>query len=75
MLTTKQRTTVNYLNPTPQAHTFASRTKPSHRPKLAKECACANAQPTDNKSHREKGQQITGVLRNGGRSASYETFH
>ncbi len=29
----------NY-NPNAQAHTFANHTKPTHRPKFAKECAC-----------------------------------
>ena len=42
---------------------------------LQKSVLLATAQPTDNQSDREKGQQITGVLRNGGRSASYETFY
>ncbi|MGI6049007.1 MAG: hypothetical protein ACOYEG_13545 [Petrimonas sp.] len=45
---------------------------PTNKPKLAKECAFANAQPTDNKSDREKGKQITRYWRNGGRTASIE---
>lgn len=40
---------------------------PTNKPKLAKECAFANAQPTDNKSDREKGKQITRYWRNGGK--------
>lgn len=39
---------------------------------LLEECAFANAQPTDNKSDREKGKQITRYWRNGGRTASIE---
>lgn len=39
---------------------------------LQKSVLFANAQPTDNKSDREKGQQITRYWRNGGRTASIE---
>lgn len=39
---------------------------------LQKIVLSANAQPTDNKSDREKGQQITRYWRNGGRTASIE---
>ena len=38
---------------------------------LQKSVLFANAQPTDNKSNREKGQQITAVWQNGGFSAKF----
>lgn len=51
-----------------QAHTFASRTKPTHKPKLAKKCAFCQ-RSTD----REKGQQITAVWQNGSSSGKFNS--
>ena len=54
-----------------QAHTFASRTSLHTKPSLQKSVLFANAQPTDNISDRQKGQQITAVWQNGGFSAKF----
>jgi len=94
---------LNHYETTQQSHTFASRYKPPHRPKLAKECArptqdriskyffqrfkknktpytqaltmqTADKYKKDNWTTEKKHMPITAVWRNGGFSASYDSF-
>jgi hypothetical protein len=53
--------------PTLRSHTHLQATKPTHRPKLAKEYACPTAQTqrlgTDEKRPKKKGERITRITR------------
>ncbi len=60
----------HHSNPT-HKHTHLQAAQSQHTDQsLQKSVLFANAQPTDNQSDREKGQQITRYWRNGGRMAS-----
>ncbi|WP_277111806.1 hypothetical protein [Chryseobacterium taklimakanense] len=60
-------------NPT-HKHTHLQAAQCRHtKPSLQKSVLLPNAQPTDNQSDREKGQQITAVWQNGGFSAEFNS--
>ncbi len=57
-----------------QAHTFASHTQPTHRPKLAKVYAFCQRSTDRQPKRPKKGQQITAPTKNWRFSASYDSL-